>query len=97
MSSPINKKTLERLAELARLKLNSREEEKLLVDLVKILDYFKELQEVDTSKTAPQVGGAFLKNAFREDGERESSLRGAGVESFPDNQKGLLTVPPVFD
>ncbi len=45
MASPIDKKTLEHLAELARIKLDGRQEEKLLHDLGKILDHFEELKE----------------------------------------------------
>ena len=44
MAALINKKTLEYLAALARLKLKPQEEKKLLKDLQKILDYFEQLK-----------------------------------------------------
>ncbi len=96
MSSPINKTVLNHLAELARIKLGQREEEKLLEDLQKILQYFEELELLDTSGIAPMNGGTQLKNMFREDTERENTNRGAGVGAFPETKDEFLKVPPVF-
>ena len=97
MSSPINKKTLEHLASLARIELDRREEEKLLWDLQKILEHFQELQELDTSNTPPLTGGTELINAFREDEERENTNQRAGTEAFPEKESGYLKIPPVFE
>jgi aspartyl-tRNA(Asn)/glutamyl-tRNA(Gln) amidotransferase subunit C len=111
MPSPINKKTLEHLAKLARIELDAREEEKLLKDLQKILDYFGELQELETANVQPLTGGTELKNVLREDGKRENpeaippaagcygagTNRGAGTEQFPEKHDGYLKIPPVFE
>jgi aspartyl-tRNA(Asn)/glutamyl-tRNA(Gln) amidotransferase subunit C len=97
MASPINKTVLEHLAKLARIELNPKEEEKILKDLTEILDYFKELEALDTTNVAPMAGGTDLKNIFREDTERENTDRGAGVELFPESKNGFLKVPPVFE
>lgn len=96
MPSPITKHTLEHLAKLARLELNPKEEEKLLRDLEKILNHFKELQELDTTGVAPLTGGTELKNILREDDERENTNQGDGIEQFPDSHDGFLKIPPVF-
>ncbi len=85
------------MAELARIELDPAEEEKLLKDLGTILEYFKELQKLDTKNIAPMTGGTDLRNAFREDDERENTNQGAGVESFPEAKNGFLKVPPVFE
>ncbi|MBI4087288.1 MAG: Asp-tRNA(Asn)/Glu-tRNA(Gln) amidotransferase subunit GatC [Candidatus Liptonbacteria bacterium] len=109
MSSPITKKTLEHLAKLARIELNASEEKKLLADLSKILDHFKELQELDTSNVPPMTGGTDLKNVFREDAGGEGpeadashrygagTNRGEGVDAFPEKENGFLKIPPVFE
>jgi aspartyl-tRNA(Asn)/glutamyl-tRNA(Gln) amidotransferase subunit C len=97
MASPISKTTLEHLAKLARIELDPAEEEKLLRDLGEILAYFGELEKLDTSNVAPMAGGTDLKNAFREDAERENTDRGAGVEAFPESKDGFLKIPPVFE
>jgi aspartyl-tRNA(Asn)/glutamyl-tRNA(Gln) amidotransferase subunit C len=97
MASPINKTALAHLAKLARIELDSREEEKLLKDLTEILDYFKELEALDTTNVVPMAGGTDLKNIFREDTERENTDRGAGAGSFPEIKDGFLKVPSVFE
>lgn len=97
MSSPISKHELEHLAKLARLELNPKEEEKLLKDLGEILNYFKELEKLDTTNVAPMTGGTDLKNSLRDDNERENTNRGAGVEAFPEVERGYLKIPPVFE
>jgi len=101
MSSSINKKELEHLAKLARIEIAPDEEEKLLKDLGNILDHFKELQELDTTNVPPMAGGSDLMNVFRpdtiEDGGRENTNRGAGVDAFPESKDGYNKVPPVFE
>ena len=103
----INKKTLDHLAKLARVELRKDEEEKLIKDLSKILDYFNELQELDTSRVAPMAGGTDLKNVFRNDelenpGAEQARYgagtnRGEGTDAFPEQEDGFLKIPPVFE
>ena len=97
MASAITKRELEHLAKLARIELNPKEQEKLLKDLGSILDYFKELQELDTSNVPPMTGGTDLRNVFRDDALCENTNRGAGTEAFPEKKDGYLKVPPVFE
>ncbi len=97
MASAITKHELEHLAKLARINLDPKEEEKLIKDLGNILEHFNELKALDTSNVAPMAGGTDLKNIFREDAERENTNRGAGVEAFPEKERGYLKVPPVFE
>lgn len=94
--SPISKETLKYLANLARIELDPREEEKLLRDLQNILNHVSELQKADTSGVEPMNGGTELMNVFREDGERHDTNLGAGPEQFPNTEKGFLKIPPVF-
>lgn len=93
----INKKELRHLADLARLELSEKEEEKFTGDLEKILRHFAELQALDTQNVMPMTGGTELKNIFREDGETSSSLpTDPVVEAFPEKAGHLLKVPPIF-
>jgi aspartyl-tRNA(Asn)/glutamyl-tRNA(Gln) amidotransferase subunit C len=100
-SGSIGKKELEHLAQLSRIELDPKEEDKLLADLGAILDHFKELQALDTTNVPPMTGGTDLMNIFREDGEeaggRENTNRGAGVDAFPESKDGYNKVPPVFE
>ena len=93
----LDKKTLEHLAKLARIELDPKEEEKLLKDLGNILDYFKELQALDTASVPPMTGGTNLKNIFRDDDASESTNLREGTDAFPEKENGFLKIPPVFE
>lgn len=100
-SGSIGKKELEHLAQLSRIEIDPKEADKLIADLSAILDHFKELQALDTSNVAPMTGGTDLVNIFRpdaiEDGGRENTNQGAGVDAFPESKDGYNKVPPVFE
>ena len=97
MASPITKQTLEHLAKLSRIELDPQEEEKLLKDLGEILNYFTELEKLDTADVRPMAGGTDLKNALRNDNERENTDQGIGTDAFPEKENGFLKIPPVFE
>ncbi|MGB7957596.1 MAG: Asp-tRNA(Asn)/Glu-tRNA(Gln) amidotransferase subunit GatC [Minisyncoccia bacterium] len=93
----ITKAELHHLAELARIKLDPKEEDKLIKDLGSILGHFEELRALDTKTVPPMMGGTDLRNVFRDDTERENTNRGAGVDAFPESKNGFLKVPSVFE
>lgn len=97
MASPINKITLHHLAKLARIELREEEEERLLRDLQKILEYFEELKALDTHTAEPMTGSTLLKNIFRGDGESgiDATNQGNGKDAFPESYDGFLKVPAV--
>lgn len=94
----LDKKHLEHLAELARINLKAGEEEKLLKDLGNILNYFKELEALDTGNVTPISGGTELTNKMRVDEVRADRLGPEeAVEQFPEKEGRYLKVPPVFE
>lgn len=108
--SEINKKSLEHLAGLARIELKKGEEEKFLTDLKNILDHFQELQALDTENVQPPkaslanggplTGGTEQKNVMREDEVFEEShfVKAEKITGqFPDEEKGYLKIPPIFE
>ncbi len=98
----ISRKSLEHLAELARIELTPEESKKLLKDLKKILKHFEELKELNTDKVEPMTGGTLLRNVFREDevdfGKKSemTNIEGRIIDSFPEVEKGFLKVPKVL-
>ena len=56
-----------RIAELAKLDLTDDEVTLYAGQLSKILDYFRKLQELDTSNISPTASVLPLKNVMRED------------------------------
>ncbi|MBI5148040.1 MAG: Asp-tRNA(Asn)/Glu-tRNA(Gln) amidotransferase subunit GatC [Parcubacteria group bacterium] len=113
MKKLITKEILEKTAELARFDLEKEEEEKLLVDLEKILGHFEELKGLDSENVEPmaghayrqaphnagQAGGTEEKNVFRNDesARRSERERQNIAAAFPENRENFLKVPPVFE
>lgn len=97
----INKKTLEYLAELSRIELDKKHEEKMLKDLQAILGHFDELKSVDTEGVEPLAGGTIEKNAVRSDEvaspENNKKIRDNIVDNFPEKEGDYLKVPSVFE
>jgi len=97
----INKKTLEYLAELGKIRVDHRSEEKLIKDLGSILKYFEELKEVDTDGVEPLAGGTIRENVLREDeiekNKNYEKTREKIKKAFPEEKEGFLKVPPVFE
>lgn len=63
-----SEETLEHISKLALLDLSDEEKKKLSKELADILNYFKKLNDLDTSEVKPMthpIDG--LKNVFRED------------------------------
>ena len=67
----VDKKLLEHVAELARLKLNEEEIKKFLPQLKEILEFFSQLKDIDTDNVKPSFQPVELKNAMREDKEEQ--------------------------
>ena len=67
----IDRKLLEHVAEVARLKLTEEEIKKFLPQLKEALEFFSQLQEVDTDRIKPSFQPVELKNVMREDKEKE--------------------------
>jgi len=94
----INKKTLEYLAELGRIELDKKHEEKMLGDLQNILGHFDELNEVDTEGVEPLAGGTIEVNVFRNDENFNNQSPVSNlIDAFPEKEGGYLKVPPVFE
>lgn len=67
----INKNLLEHVADVARLKLNENEIKKFLPQLKEAMEFFSKLNEVNTDDVMPSFQPVELKNAMREDKEKE--------------------------
>lgn len=67
----VDRKLLEHVAEVARLKLNDEEIKKFLPQLEEALEFFSKLKEIDTTNVKPSFQPVELKNAMREDQEEK--------------------------
>ena len=92
----MDKKTVEHLANLSRVHLSSKEEEKIAKDLEKIIDYFEDLKDVNTHDVEPVVGGTSLKNIWREDVIETLDESSEIKKQFPEKEDEFLKVPKIF-
>ena len=82
----VDKKLLEHVAELARLRLNEEEIKKFLPQLKEILEFFSQLKDINTDNVKPSFQPVELKNAMREDKE-EGCLSQDDALSLTENKK----------
>ena len=67
----IDRKLLEHIADVARLKLNEHEIKKFLPQLKEALEFFSKLNEVETGGIQPDFQPVELRNSMREDSEKK--------------------------
>lgn len=65
----VDKKLLEHVAEVARIRLTEEEIGKSLPQLKEILEFFSKLEEINTDDVKPSFQPVELKNAMRDDKE----------------------------
>ena len=93
----IDEKEVQHVARLARLKLSPDELKRFSSQLSKVLDYIKQLNEVDTSSVEPMSHPLDLKNVFREDEAGPSLPRDEALANAPVKRDGFFIVPPVLE
>ncbi len=96
MSKP-NKDTIKNLTQLSRIDCSEEEQEAILKDLQNILEYFRLLEEVDTSQVAPcNHVLEDMGNVFREDVVGNVLPREKFLANVPSQIGGMIKVPPVI-
>lgn len=92
----MDKKEIEKLANLARIKISPSEKQGFFDDLKTVLSYVSEIEEVGTKNTISEAKE--LKNVFREDSlAHESGLYTESImEEIPKKEKGYLKVKKIL-
>jgi aspartyl-tRNA(Asn)/glutamyl-tRNA(Gln) amidotransferase subunit C len=100
MTEKVTVEDVERMAELAHLKLKPEETTRLLTDLNEILDYAAELNEIDTAGVEPlaQVNelGDFVSQP-RPDIHEPSLSRTEVMPEAPETDGVFFKVPKVIE
>jgi aspartyl-tRNA(Asn)/glutamyl-tRNA(Gln) amidotransferase subunit C len=90
----ITRKDLEHIGWLARLELSEEDKEKYTQKLNSVLDYFNELDEVDTENVQPTYHVLPLSNVFREDESGAGCLsQEEALSNAPKKQDGFFKAP----
>lgn len=101
MDNEIDKKTLEYLEGLSRVKVDESKmsSEKLLKDLKNILNYFEELKKLDTTNVETLSHGLALSTILQEDiagVHANLSKHEALLSALSAREGDFLKIPPVF-
>ena len=97
----ITLKEVEKIAELARLKLEEKEKEKFAEDLSSVIGYIQKLSEVNVEKVEPMTGGTDLESITRQDDEIKSisdpQTRKQILNAAPDREDDYFKVPSILE
>jgi aspartyl-tRNA(Asn)/glutamyl-tRNA(Gln) amidotransferase subunit C len=90
----LDKKTVEKVAKLARLKLADEEVSALTSQLPAVLENFNQIAQVETSGIEPLVTPSDITPRVRPDQIEESNSEKI-LENAPERSGRLFKVPPV--
>lgn len=93
----ISKDTVKYIANLARIKLKPKEEEKISKQLVEIINFIDKLKEVDISNCEPTSHILPISNVFREDKSSESLPVEEVLKNAPQRKSNFFVVPKVIE
>lgn len=88
---------VQHIANLARLSLTDDELSRYRAQLSAILDYFQQLQAIDTDEIPPTTSGFDLKSALRTDQIRPGLELQDLLGIAPDVEDDQYRVPPIFE
>ena len=91
------KKDIEKLAGLARIELTEEEKERFAKQISSILDYVKQVQEIDASAIKDFTYLLELTNIWREDEIEQSKETKKIINQFPEKAGNLNKVKAVLE
>jgi aspartyl-tRNA(Asn)/glutamyl-tRNA(Gln) amidotransferase subunit C len=91
----ISSKDVEHISWLASIKINDDEKEKFVEQFNSILEYFHQLDEVDTDGVEPTYRVVDLANVFREDSISKSLTQEEALKNAPQRENGYFKSPRI--
>jgi aspartyl-tRNA(Asn)/glutamyl-tRNA(Gln) amidotransferase subunit C len=93
-----NEIDIQYIAKLARIELSTEEAETFAPQLGKIVDYIRQLEEVDISSVPDTpVDPSLPTNVLREDDVRPSLAHGDAILNAPATQDGEIQMPKIVE
>lgn len=89
----ISKQEVEHIAELCRIKLTEEEKELFTKQFNDILNFFKQLDEIDTENILPTFHVLNISNIFREDAVIASLSKDKIFKNIPKKEKNFIKAP----
>jgi len=93
----IDREQVRKVANLARLALTEAEEEQFTTQLAGILDYFQQLNELDTADVPPTTRAIEISNVIRPDHHQPYPDRDALLAGAPEQDGNYFRVPKILN
>lgn len=93
----IDKETIYKVADLARIEIGENEVETLQADMTKILTFMEKLNELDTTNVAPLVYMNPEVNVWREDVVKQELSVADGLKNSAKHNEDFFFVPKILD
>ena len=93
----VDRKTVLRVASLARIKVPESDLDTLADELSKILGWIEQLNEVETAGVAPMASVTDMKLRWRADEVTDGAIPEKITANAPDPQNGMFAVPKVLE
>lgn len=93
---PIDRRQVERVAQLARLSLSDGELDRMTLELGQIVSLVDQMSELDTEGVEPLLHPLEVRNAMREDVVEPSLSRDQALQNAPSHDETCFRVPAVF-
>lgn len=91
----IDSKTIQNIAQLSRLRLNTEKSEELAQQMAKILEHFQKISALPTEGVEPLVTPTEVENFWRDDVAEKNFTTEEMIQNAPSRQGSLFKVPPV--
>ena len=95
--STITKEEVNHIAHLSRLEIQEDEVDGYIEKLEKVVDWFNELNSVDTENIKPTYHVLDLVNVFREDVAQEGMNREEVLKNSKETEAGQFKVPTIIE
>lgn len=93
----IDNETVKKIAHLSRLEFDQKEEDEMVKELNKIINWMDKLNEVDTSQVEPLIHMSAEINVFREDAVHNHLDHKAALVNAPKKDSDYFRVPKVIE
>lgn len=93
----IDRETVDRVANLAKLHFTDAEKEKIREEMTKIVSFFEKMNELDTENVEPLIFLTDEMNAFREDEPKQEITKPEALKNAPQKNSDYFKVPKFLD
>ena len=93
----IDNKTVKKVSKLAKIRINEREESKLIEELNNILGWVDELKKVNTEQIEPMLSVFNESMIMRKDEVASETSEELVLKNAPKSKSGFFVVPKVVE